>query len=714
MLTLVQDFKKGELLLVETPIPSLESGGVLVRNHYSFVSPGTELATLRFAKKSLLGKALARRDLLAKVLDKIKREGFFAAFKAAMVRLEEPLPLGYSSAGIVEAVADDAVEFKVGDRVACAGVGFASHAEQIFVPKNLTVKVPENVSLRDASSIALGAIAIESYRVAELHLGETVVVMGLGVIGQILVQILRSAGCNVIGFDPNGKRVEETKSLGFERVCSDDKELLSSVAFLTKGSGADCVIISAATESNEPVETAPHLLRKRGTVVILGDTGLKIPRKPYYEKELQIRFSTSYGPGRYDPQYEIYGQDYPIAHARWTEKRNMEAYLNLLAKGSVKLDRIFEGEYPIEEGLKIYEQLDSGKLRSAIFKYKTDKELSKTVHIPLSSSVSEKDLKFGIIGAGAFARSVLIPALLGLGAKPVLLCTRSPAKSALYAKKFGFKEVTSDIESVFNSNVNFIVIATPHSEHAKLLKKSLEAHKPAFCEKPLAINHQEFEDLIKAYNMTKTPFLIGFNRRFSPAIAQMKENLSDGIPMLISYIVNAGKTDLNSWLAQPQEGGRIVGEVCHFVDTVICLAASEVETVVASAPPQKETFDECAATLRFKNGSVSQILYSTCGAPRHTKERIEVHSSEKTIILEDFRRLFVIGNRKKGFRFGPASKGHREELAHFLKALKGETSLDEYIKSAFSTTAATLAIITAIKNQTTVTPYKFELGDVFK
>jgi len=474
MLVLVQDFRHGELMLVDAPVPQLENGGVLVRNHFSFVSPGTELATIRFAKKSLLGKALARRDLLAKVLKKIKSDGLFAAFKAAMVRLEEPLPLGYSSAGVVEAVADDVVEFKVGDKVACAGVSYASHAEMVFVPKNLTVRVPDGVSLRDAASVALGAIAMESYRVADLHLGETVVVIGLGVIGQILVQILRSAGCRVIGYDTNTKRVEEVKSNGFTDVSSDVNALLSLVAALTNGSGADCVIIAAATESNGPVELAPQLLRKRGTVVILGDSGLNIPRKPYYEKELQIRFSTSYGPGRYDPQYEIYGQDYPIAYARWTEKRNMEAYLQLLSKGVVKLEGIIDGECPLEDGLKAYEKLEKGELRSVVFTYKPEKELVKPVRIPRPAVINKTGLRFGLIGAGAFARSVLLPNLLNLGAKPAVLCTRSPAKSAVYAKKFGFEQVTADIETVFKSDVDFVVIATPHSEHAKQLKTDIE------------------------------------------------------------------------------------------------------------------------------------------------------------------------------------------------------------------------------------------------
>ena len=704
MLVLVQDFRRGELMLVDAPAPSLESGGVLVRNRYSFVSPGTELASMRFARKSLLGKALARRDLLSKVLKKMKREGVLSALKSAMVRLDEPQPLGYSCAGVVEAVSADVADIRVGDAVACAGVGYASHSEMVSVPKNLLVKVPDGVSLRDASSVALGAIALEAYRVADLHLGETVVVVGLGTIGKILMQILCAAGCRVVGYDPDQRCVEQAKELGFEDVSADEDGLISMVSSITGGCGGDCVIIAAATESNRPVELAPKLLRKRGVVVILGDTGLTVPRKPYYEKELQLRFSTSYGPGRYDPQYEVYGRDYPIPFARWTERRNMEAYLRLLADGVIRLEGLVDAEFGIGDALEAFERLDRGELRSVVFRYEEKKEAEKVVRVqkPL---VKKGGKRFGIIGAGRFARSVLLPALIEAGAEPAILCTKTPAKAASYAKKFGFKEAVSSPEQVIESDVDFVVIATPHSEHSRLLTEALRKGKPTFCEKPLAINREGMASVLEAYHKSRTPFMLGFNRRFAPSVRYMKESLPKGGPRLISYTVNAGSIEDESWIAQPQEGGRIVGEVCHFVDTVTYLVGADIVEVEAFYPPEEGAGtgpkNEVVALLRFADGSLAQILYSARGSTAAPKERIEAHSGKRTVVLDDFRRVLVYGEgvRRRSF---PPDKGHRAEVASFLEVVAGVRDAAEFVRTAFHTTEATLAILDAAVSSTAV------------
>lgn len=709
MLALVQDFRKGELTLVDAPVPALTPGCIQVRNLFSFVSPGTEIATIRFARKSLVGKALARKDLLAKVIGKAKREGVFAAFKSAMVRLEEPLPLGYSCAGIVEAVADGVTEFKPGDTVACAGVGYGSHAEIVCVPRNLSTKVPEGVAPRDASTVALGAIAVEALRIADLRLGESAVVLGLGAVGQILVQVLRSAGCRVFGYDPDELCVSKTAQVAGCSSFSDTGALAESVLAQTRSAGADCVIIAAATESNEPVELAPGLLRKRGSVVVLGTTGLEIPRRPYYEKELRLLFTTSYGPGRYDPQYEVYGHDYPLAYARWTEKRNMEAYLRLLADGLVKTDAIMDADYPIEEGLKAYERLDKGELRGVVFSYKADKKTARIVEVPRPVQTVRSGLRFGIIGAGSFARSTLIPGLLELGARPVILCTRTPTKALVYAKKYGFESSTSDEKEVVQSDVDFVVIATPHSEHPRMIASALREGKPVFCEKPLAIDGEGLNLVLSAYESTRVPFMIGFNRRFSPAVSDLKKNIPAGTPAYASYIVNAGRLDGDSWLVQPQEGGRVAGEVCHFVDACLCLVGADVLSVYATSPVQEEVYNECAATLHFADDSIAQILYSTCGAKTHMKERIELHRGQRTAVVEDFRRLKVFGGKKTELRYAAGMKGHKEELSHFLETLRGRASLEGNIRAAFASTAATLAILTSLRTGAAVRPERVEI-----
>lgn len=712
MLVVVQDFRSGELSLVDAPVPRVDSGGLLVRNCFSFISPGTELASIRFARKSLLGKAVARRDLLGKVLAKIKREGLLAAVKAAMLRLKQPLPLGYSSAGVVEEVGEGVAEFRVGDRVACAGIGYASHAEVVSVPKNLTVKVPDNLPLKDASTVALGAIAIEAYRIADAHLGETVVLLGLGVIGQILLQILRGAGCRVIGYDIDERRVGRLRDSENADAFSDVDELALCVETTTGGSGADCVIVTAATEGNEPVELAPQLLRKRGIVVIVGDTGLNIPRKPYYEKELQLRFSTSYGPGRYDAEYELYGRDYPVAYARWTERRNMEAYLRLIAAGVVKLDALLKEEYRIEDALKAYELLDKGRLRSVVLRYEKRKEESGVVQIATPVVLRKAALSFGMIGAGLFARSVLIPELIELNARPSILCTKTPAKSATYAKRYGFEKTTSDAEAVINSDADFVVIATPHSEHSPLLAKALKKGKPVFCEKPLAIDEEGLKTVIDAYKESRTPFMVGFNRRFAPAIEAIRERFSSALPMFISYIVNAGRIDGDHWILQPQQGGRIVGEVCHFVDTCIYLADSEVESIYAVSADRGDVYNDCAVTLHFKNSSIAQIIYSAYGSPIQMKERIEIHRAGKTSLIEDFHTLILFDRKKrKTLSFGRNRKGHKEELAHFIRALRGERDLKENIRSAFLTTVVTLSIITSIRTSVPIKVQRIEVEE---
>ena len=710
-MSLWQDMRSGKVVAAETPKPTLSEGFLLVRNLASFVSVGTEKAALQFAKKSVLGKALARKDLLAKVVQKIRREGVRKALKAAFERLSEPLPLGYSACGVVEEVGEGVEAVRCGDVVACCGVGYACHAEFISVPKNLAVKVPKGVEAEEAAAVALGAIALEGVRVADLRVGEVAVVVGLGIVGQLAAQIAKAAGCAVFAHDPNTRRCEVARRVaGIEAF--DDFAALKDALSSRIGHGADAVLLAAATKSNEPIRRAPQLLRKRARVVVLGDVGLNIPRKPYYLGEHEVRFSCSYGPGRYERAYEEHGVQYRLEHVRWDERRNMEAFLRLVADGKVKVTPLIEERVRIDKAPQIYERLDAGEdLLGVVITYPQREEVHTSLPAPQKATAG---LKFALIGAGGFGRTVLLPALLDAGAVPHIVCTAKPAKAAAVKQRFGFADATCNPDDAINSSADFVVIATPHSTHANLLCKALLAHKPAFCEKPLAINQQQFKRVLETYRKTGTPFMVGFNRRFSEGCHRLRQKLPPDAPALLSYIVNAGPVEPDSWIADPKEGGRIVGEVCHFVDTLCYLAGADIVEVAAFCPPEAGAgsgpANEAVIILRFADGSVGQILYSARGGGAAPKERIEVHRAGRIAVLEDFRRLVLFGERQRKLRLS-GDKGHRAEIQHFLRILRGEAPAAPSIRAACHTTAATLAILDAARSKAAVTIQHITLED---
>ena len=711
MLSLWQDLRSGKVVAAETPKPAVGEGFLLVRNLASFVSVGTEKAALQFAKKSILGKALTRKDLLAKVVQKMRREGVRKALKAAFERLSEPLPLGYSACGVVEEVGEGVDEFRCGDIVACCGVGYACHAELINVPKNLAVKVPSGVEADEAAAVALGAIALEGVRVADLHVGEVAVVVGLGIVGQLAAQIAKAAGCVVFAHDPNTRRCEVVRRVA-QIEAFDDFAALKDALFSRIGHGADAVLLAAATSSNEPIRRAPQLLHKRARVVVLGDVGLNIPRKPYYLGEHQVRFSCSYGPGRYERPYEEHGVQYRLEHVRWDERRNMEAFLRLVADGKVKVAPLIEERVQIDDAPQIYERLNAGEdLLGVVITYPRREEAQTRLPAPQKATAGAK---FALIGAGGFGRTVLLPALLDAGAVPHIVCTAKPAKAATVKQRFGFANATCNPDEAINSSADFVVIATPHSTHADLLCKALLAHKPVFCEKPLAINQQQFKRVLETYRRTRTPFMVGFNRRFSEGCRRLRQKLPPGSPALLSYIVNAGPVEPDSWIADPREGGRIVGEVCHFVDTLCYLAGADIVEVAAFCPPEAGAgsgpANEAVIILRFADGSVGQILYSARGGGAAPKERIEVHRAGRIAVLEDFRRLVLFSERCRRMRL-PADKGHRAEIQHFLRILRGEAPAAPSIRAACHTTAATLAILDAARSKTAVTIQHITLED---
>lgn len=717
MKQITQNYKTGELKLEEVPKPAVRPGGVLVQNAYSLISVGTERQSIENARKTLLGKARARPEQAKQVIQLAKQQGLFNAYRIAMNRLSTPSPLGYSSAGLVIEVGEGVTEFKVGDRVACAGGGYANHAEFVFVPKNLCARVPDNVSLDHAAFTTLGAIALQGIRRANLKIGEDVAVVGLGLLGQLVSQILLASNCNVLGIDIDPQKVslalDNGITLGAVRG-NDDIE--KSVKSLSKGYGMDAVIITAATKSNDPIELAGKIVRDRGRIVVLGNTRMEIPWKLYYEKELDLRLSRSYGPGRYDHTYEEKGIDYPIGYVRWTEKRNMKAFLDLVAKGNVNLDKIITHRFKFEEAEKAY-KIITGETKEnfvgVLFKYETGKIESKEIEIkkPISQfPISNFEVNVGVIGAGHFATDTLLPYLKKINfvnLKAVATASGLSAKNV--AKKFGFAYATSDYRQILdNPDINAVLIATRHDLHAKLVIESLKKGKVVYVEKPLALNENELNEIIKVHNqlITNDQFprlMVGFNRRFTPFAEEVKnffENRKN--PLMINYRINAGFIPRDNWYQDPEEGGgRIIGEVSHFVDLMQYIIGSYPIRVFAEGISSENVNlmqnDNVNISIKFKDGSIGTISYIACGDPSFSKERFEVFGEDSVAVIDDFKVLSLVKNGKERRikKFGQ-DKGHKAELQAFAEAIQKGDKMPIPFLSLVSTTLTTFKILESL------------------
>jgi polar amino acid transport system substrate-binding protein len=702
--------KSGEIFIEELPAPKLKSGGILVQNIYSLISAGTERTSVETAQASMIGKAKSRPDLVNQVLDNIKKEGLVATYEKVMNRLDNYKELGYSSAGIV--LESSVEDFKPGDKVACAGSS-ANHSELIFVPKNLAVKIPDNVSFEETSFTTLGAIALQGVRQADVKLGENVVVIGLGLIGLITVQLLKANGCKVLGLDINENNFEIAKKFGCNECALFNYDSIKFVESFTNGYGSDAVIITASTKSNEPIEYSLNFARKRSKIVIVGVTGMDIPRSPFYEKELDIRISCSYGPGRYDPIYEEKGIDYPIGYVRWTERRNMEAIVNLLSEKKLDFQSLITHKIPIEDGLKAYD-LITGKIKEKyigiLIEYSSEiKDLSKELRkIDLNTvPIKDSDVRVGFIGAGNFAQSYLIPPLQKIGIPLIGLATSKPVNAKTTAKKFDFKFATTETKDIFsNDEINTIFIATRHDSHAKFVIEGIKNNKNIFVEKPLAINENELNEIeqtIKDYNFDKVLF-VGFNRRFSRPIQLIKKFFSDiREPLLIHYRVNAGFIPLNHWIQDPSQGGRIIGEACHFIDTMVYLTGSLPVSVFAesiiSHNTQTKNDDTVSIIIKFEDGSVGNLLYLANGDGSVPKEYCEVYGGGRTAIMNNFQEvIFYKNNKTKNQKFD-GKKGHQQEIQHFINICLGkekpQLSLDEII----AVTKATFRAIQSLEKK---------------
>jgi len=692
MKQLLQQVSGGEVEVVDVPAPKLLAGCVLVRTAASLVSVGTERASSEFARKNLLQKARMRPDLVREVWNKVRRDGALATLAAVRSRMDQPSAPGYSSSGTVVAVGEGVTDIRPGDRVACAGAGHAVHAEFACIPRLLLARIPSGsgVSFEHAAATTVGAVALHGVRTAEVKLGDVVGVIGLGLLGQLTVQILKAAGCRVVGMDIDRERVELALRLGADAVSDSSSAFLDACLQQSGGRGVDAVLITAQTISSDPVNLAAEAARDRAVVVAVGTVGMALERRTFYEKELDFRVSRSYGPGRYDAAYEQKGVDYPVGYVRWTETRNMEAFLQLLADSKVDVGALITHRFPIEQARSAYD-LITGKSQQAflgvLITYPEAAEETWSVEVAGKGSrpAAAKSVAIGLLGAGSFATGTLLPAIRRVGGVALVgVCAANGSHSHHAAKKFGFRYSATDEDSLINdAAINAVVVATRHHLHSRQVLAALKAGKHVFCEKPLCLNEEELHDIARFYDekseqqaACKPLLMVGFNRRFAPLALRLKNFLREiHEPLALHYRVNAGFIPADHWLNDPEQGGgRIIGEICHFVDFLsFLIGAAPIEVQAHSlANPGKYSNDNVICSLRFADGSQGTISYLANGDKSYSKERVEVFGGGAVAVLEDFRLLELVSRgRKQVFRsWFRQDKGHRGEWEAFVSALR--------------------------------------------
>jgi predicted dehydrogenase/threonine dehydrogenase-like Zn-dependent dehydrogenase len=705
-----QRFKDGCVEVKEVPQPALRPQGVLVRTAYSLISAGTERAKVDLGQKSLLGKARSRPDQVQQVLQKVRRDGLLQTYHTVHERLEESSPIGYSLAGAVTAVGELVEGIKVGERVACGGAEYANHAEMVYVPQNLAVVVPEGVALDDAAYCTVGAIAMQGVRQAGVSVGDRVAVIGLGLVGQITCQILRAAGCAVAGIDLAERKCALAASLGAHKTLAGSGEVARGAVEFAGGVGFDAVIITAGTKSSEPVELAGEIARDRGTVVVVGDVGLSVPRKSYYEKELSLRLARSYGPGRYDPLYEEQGIDYPVGYVRWTERANMQEFLRLISAGSVDVRSLTTHRFAIDDAAKAYDCVQAGanELTVGVLLEYADRPLEKG-RIAVGerrerAAVAGERVGIGLIGAGNFATATLLPALKGDARVDLRgVVTASGLSARDVAERQGFAYCAGDAgELLADDSVGAVIIATRHDSHAQLATQALAAGKTVFVEKPLALTEEELESVVAAQLSSGGDLMVGFNRRFSPLTQAVVADLKGRSgPLVVNIRVNAGSVPATHWTQQlEQGGGRIVGEMCHFVDLASCLVGAPVGEVYAASAGKRSSAalaDTLSATLRFADGSVATVVYAANGDVSLPKERIEVFCEGRAWVIDDFRTLTAhVGGKTSRTRLRRADKGHAAEMQAFVALSLGTPSTVLTFEHCVASTAATFKIIESL------------------
>jgi len=711
MKQVLQHIRTGEITVEDVPAPRVLPGCVLVRVAASIVSAGTERASAEFARKNLLQKAKSRPDLLREVISKVQRDGIFSAIQAVRSRLDQPQSPGYSSAGTVLEVGEGVTDLRPGDRVACAGAGIAVHAEIACVPRLLVAQIPsrgaqDQVSFDEAAFATLGAVALHGIRTAEAKLGETVAVIGLGLLGQLTVQLLKAAGCRVLGMDIAADRAELARQMGADGVAT------SATAFrdlCAQSSGVDSILIAAETSSSDPVNLAGAIARDRAIVVAVGTVGIEIDRKAYYEKELDFRISRSYGPGRYDTAYEQKGRDYPIGYVRWTETRNMEAFLQLVAERKMNVVPLITHRFPVERAQSAYDLITRrtpDPFLGVVLQYADTgapaHKLELVRNVLASAARPGGAVSVGLFGAGVFAGNTLIPAMKHSSATALVsVCTATGAHAQHAAKKFGFRScATEESQLLCDPAINTVVIATRHHLHARQVLKAISAGKGVFCEKPLCLGEDELRAIVRRYlKLPDRPALmVGFNRRFAPMTQMLKSFLKPiSEPLALHYRVNAGYLPPDHWVSdREQGGGRILGEVCHFVDLLSFLAASPIAEVDARSLGDSGRYsgDNVLVSLRFANGSEGRISYLANGDRSFSKERLEVFGGGTSAVLEDFRRLEMVRNGRSEIIRSRwhQDKGHQAEWTAFVDHIQGRSEAPIQFEEIVSTTLATLRV----------------------
>jgi predicted dehydrogenase len=707
MKQLLQNMRDGKTFVTEVPIPTPRTGQALVHVAASLVSAGTERMLVEFAEKSLVGKARSRPDLFRQVLDKMKREGVVSTLQSVFNRLDQPMALGYSSAGTIVGLGAGMDGFKVGQRMACAGGGYAVHAEYNLVPGNLITPLPDSVDFESAAFTTLGAIALHGFRLAEPQIGERVAVIGLGLLGLLTSQIATAAGCHVLGIDTNPERTALAGQFGIT-TSSREAAVDQSLAF-TSQRGFDSVIICADTTSSDPVELAGAIARDRARVVATGAVGLTLPRKVYYEKEINFINSRSYGPGRYDPSYEENGRDYPIGYVRWTEGRNLEAVVDLLAAGKLNVKPLITHRFPIEQAPVAYEIITGKKKESflgVILTYE-EKQVSEDRKVEFhAANILPADVRLGVIGAGLFANATLLPAIKKLkGIEPVGIASSSGLHARHSGSKFGFAYADSDDERILNDpDITTILILTRHDSHADLVIKALKAGKHVFVEKPLAVDAGQLNGVIEQLSVSNQQLVtVGYNRRFAPLAMELSRFLSGRTePLHAHYRVNAGYLPPNHWLHDPvQGGGRIIGEGCHFVDFITFLVGSAPASVSAYALPDINKYheDNVSMTFTFPDGSIGVVDYLASGDKSFPKEKVEVFCDGGVAVLDDFRVLEMVRDgKRKTSKLLNQDKGHLAEMQAFAQAIRLGGQPPIPYDQLISVTKATFAAMQSLRS----------------
>ena len=682
MKQIIQDLKDGKTILEDVPVPQIKSGHILLKTSRTVVSLGTERMLVDFGKANFIDKARQQPDKVMQVLDKVKTDGIRPTYESVMNKLGQPLPLGYCNVGEVIAVGKGVTEFRIGDRVASNG----PHAEYVLVPVNLAAKVPDGVSDEEAAFTVIGSIALQGIRLLNPLFGETVVVIGLGLIGLITAELLQANGCRVIAFDFDAEKVGLAQEKGVTAInISNGSDPVAVVQELTSQIGCDGVIITASNSSDEIMHQAAEMSRKRGRIILVGVVGLKLRRDDLYKKELSFQVSCSYGPGRYDEAYEQRGQDYPLAYVRWTEKRNFEAVLQAIAKGQLDVKSLITERIKLADYLQIYGDMRKSGSIASILEYDTHKAPDSVVHIHQSKVAAGKGV-LGIIGAGNFTASTILPQLAKTPAKLQAIASSGGLSATTLARKFSITKATTDYHTILNDrDIDTVFITTRHNAHASLVVEALKAGKHVFVEKPLALNNEELEAIISLYSsLSPQPsallLTVGFNRRFAPLALKMKELLGDGqVPVNIVATMNAGFIPADFWVHDPElGGGRIIGEACHFIDLCRYLVGSRVTAVCMNSMGTNpdEMTDNATIVLKYENGSNAVINYFSNGSKAYAKERVEVFSQQRVLVMDNWRKLSGYGFKNFKTMSSAQDKGHANQFKLLIERIqKGGDSL---------------------------------------